>query len=167
MRAPEAETALYEVVRSMRAPTVRPSFQTSTGKLMLVVIVAAFELALFQDVWLILVMPPFTIVTLTLNFGLWFLLVRPRWMETRIIGLQLGGVMAALGCFLYMWLGFRGFYYRVSEGRSQSGPCSEPSPPRGGSPFRPAVDSGDAPPARSRTTRSLSNTLCSTLCGLA
>jgi len=86
---------------------MRISFQTSTGKLMLLVIVTALELVLFQDVWQILVIPVITIVTLALNLGLWFVLLRPRWMETRIIGMLLGGIAAALGSVLYMWLGFR------------------------------------------------------------
>ncbi len=84
---------------------MRFSFQTSTGKLMLLVIVTALELVLFQDVWWILVIPSITIVTLALNLGLWFVLLRRRWMETRIIGMLLGGVAAALGIVLYMSLG--------------------------------------------------------------
>jgi len=38
------------------------SFRTSTGRLMLLVIVIAAELTLFQDVWQILVVPPITTV---------------------------------------------------------------------------------------------------------
>jgi hypothetical protein len=84
---------------------VRPLFQTSTGKLMLLVIVIAVEMVLFQDVWFIVVVPPVTVMTLGRNLGLWFVLLRPRWMETRIIGMLLGSVGAHVGVSLYLLLG--------------------------------------------------------------
>jgi hypothetical protein len=86
---------------------VGSSLQTSTGKLMLLVVLIAFELVFFQDAWFIVMIPPCTATTLALNLGLWFVLLRPRWMETRIIGMLLGGVAAAAGSALYLWLGFR------------------------------------------------------------
>jgi len=95
---------------------VRFSFQTSTGKLMLLVVITAVELAFFQDVWQILVIPPITIATLAINLGLWFLLVRPRWMDTRVIGMLLGGVAACLGNFLYLLLLLTPFF---ASGRFQ------------------------------------------------
>src|SRR6516162_800081 len=97
---------------------MRISLQTSTGRLMLVVIVTALELTLFEGVWQILVIPPITIATLALNFGLWFLVLRPRWMETRIIGMLLGGIAATVCSVLYMWLGFRA----TAAGFQQVGP---------------------------------------------
>ena len=81
---------------------MRHSYQTTTGKLMLVVIVVALELVLFQDVWQILVIAPVAIATITLNLGFWFLVLRPHWMETRIIGMQLCGVAAAIASAVYM-----------------------------------------------------------------
>jgi hypothetical protein len=82
------------------------SFQTSTGKLMLLVVLTAVEMVLFQDAWFIVVFPPVTAMTFALNLGMWFLLLRPRWMETRIIGMLLGSFVAVGGNLLYLWLGF-------------------------------------------------------------
>jgi hypothetical protein len=45
---------------------------------MSLVIVAALELALFQEVWFILLFPPVTMAFLALNLGIFFLAVRPK-----------------------------------------------------------------------------------------
>lgn len=80
------------------------SFQTSTGKLMVVVVITAFEMVLFQDVWFIVLIPPVTAMTVGLNLGLWFVLLRPRWMETRIIGMLVGSLLASVGNILYLFV---------------------------------------------------------------
>jgi hypothetical protein len=72
---------------------------------MLLVIVTAVELVMFQDVWFIVVMPPVTAMTLGLNLGLWFVLVRPRRLEDRIIGMLLASIAAAIGTTVYVELG--------------------------------------------------------------
>ena len=66
----------------------------STAALMRVIVPIALELVFFQGVWAIVLIPPFTILVLALNLGLFFVLVRPRVWETRIIGMLLGGVVA-------------------------------------------------------------------------
>ena len=73
-------------------------FQTSTGKLMLLVVVAAGELALFRQVWQVremLLLPPITMLFLAINLGLFYLLVRPRALKTRILGMIWSGVAAS------------------------------------------------------------------------
>jgi hypothetical protein len=67
----------------------------STAALMRVIVPIALELVLFQDAaWVIVLVPPFTVLILALNLGLFFVLVRPRSWETRIIGMLLGGLVA-------------------------------------------------------------------------
>jgi hypothetical protein len=73
---------------------MRSGFKVSIGSLMLYVILVALQLVLFQGVWQILLVPPITIVVLTLNLGLFFLLVRPPALEPRIAGMLLGGLAA-------------------------------------------------------------------------
>jgi hypothetical protein len=86
-----------------------PSGKWSTGALMKVIVPVALELVLFQEVWHIVLMPPVTIVFLTLNLGLFFVLVRPRSWETRIVGMMLGGIAASFALFAYyMMSGFQG-----------------------------------------------------------
>jgi hypothetical protein len=72
-------------------------FQTSTGAIMLLVIVVALELVMFQDVWEIVLAPPVTMVFLALNLGLVYLLIRPLSWHTRILGMIWGGLAASLG----------------------------------------------------------------------
>jgi hypothetical protein len=66
----------------------------STAALMRVIVPIALQLVLFQGVWRIVLAPPITIAVLALNLGLFFVLVRPRAWENRIIGMLLGGVLA-------------------------------------------------------------------------
>ena len=66
----------------------------STATLMRVIVPIALELVLLQDAWGIVLVPPFTMLVLALNLGLFFVLVRPRAWETRIIGMLLGGLVA-------------------------------------------------------------------------
>jgi hypothetical protein len=68
--------------------------KVSIGSLMLFIILVALQLVLFQGVWWILVSSPITIMVLTLNLGMFFLLVRPPALEPRIIGILLGGLVA-------------------------------------------------------------------------
>ncbi len=69
--------------------------QTSTAALMWLIVLVAFELVLFQEVWFIVLVPPITIGVLAINLGFLFLMVRPKLLETRIIGMLLGGVAAS------------------------------------------------------------------------
>jgi hypothetical protein len=81
-------------------------FQTSTGKLMLLVAVVALEMWLLTEVWEVLeivLFPPFTMICLALNLGVFFLAVRPLAMETRILGMIWGGVAAS--CAMALTLG--------------------------------------------------------------
>jgi hypothetical protein len=61
---------------------------------MLFIVLVAIQLVFFQGVWQILMVPPFTIIVLTLNLGLLFLVVRPPALERRIVGMLLGGLAA-------------------------------------------------------------------------
>jgi hypothetical protein len=71
---------------------------------MLLVIVVALELVMFQEVWEIVLAPPITMVFLALNLGLVYLLVRPRSWHTRILGMIWGGLAASLGLSGYQAL---------------------------------------------------------------
>ena len=75
---------------------MRTAKQTSTAALMSFVVLAALELALFQEVWFIVLSPPVTMAVLGLNLGIFFLAVRPKLLKTRILGMLLGGLAA---CF--------------------------------------------------------------------
>jgi hypothetical protein len=87
-------------------PMIRiPSGKWSTGALMRVIVPVALELVLFNEVWYLVLMPPITIVVLVCNLGLFFVLVRPRSMETRILGMMLGGVAAVFASAAYYLLG--------------------------------------------------------------
>jgi hypothetical protein len=70
--------------------------QMSTAAVMKVIVLVALELALFQGVWRIVLVPLATMAVLAVNLGVFFVLVRPPVLETRIIGMLLGGVAA---CF--------------------------------------------------------------------
>lgn len=85
-----------------------PSGKWSTGALMKVIVPIALELVLFQEVWQIVLIPPVTLVFLTLNLGLFFVLVRPGPWETRIVGMLLGGILATFVLLgYYMMSGFQ------------------------------------------------------------
>ena len=73
---------------------MRSGFKVSIGLIMLFIILVALQLVLFQGIWWIVVSPPITVIVLTLNLGLLFLLVRPPVLEPRIIGMLLGGLVA-------------------------------------------------------------------------
>jgi hypothetical protein len=73
---------------------MRSGLKVSIGSLMLFIILVALQLVLFQGVWWILVSSPITIMVLTLNLGMFFVLVRPPALEPRIIGMLLGGLLA-------------------------------------------------------------------------
>jgi hypothetical protein len=81
---------------------MRSDFKVSIGSLMLFIILVALQLVLFEGVWWIVVIPAITIVVLALNLGLFFLLVRPRALEPRIIGMLLGGLVACVTLMLMM-----------------------------------------------------------------
>jgi hypothetical protein len=73
---------------------MRTGKRVSTRALMIFIVLIAIELALFEGVMQILVIPPVTIMVLAINLGLFFLVVRPPALERRIIGMLLGGVAA-------------------------------------------------------------------------
>jgi hypothetical protein len=79
---------------------MQSGLKVSIRSIMLFVVLVALQLAAFQGVWLILVIPPITIAFLTLNLGLFFLVARPKAMDTRIEGMLLGGVA---GVFTTIW----------------------------------------------------------------
>jgi hypothetical protein len=79
-------------------------FQTSTGAIMLLVVVVALEMVLFREIWVIVFFPPITMIFLAMNLGLFYLLAHPRNLETRIIGMIWGGVAAFLGIVTYQAL---------------------------------------------------------------
>ena len=64
---------------------------------MSLVIVAALELALFQEVWFIVLSPPVTMAVLGLNLGIFFLAVRPKLLKSRILGMLLASIGANIG----------------------------------------------------------------------
>ena len=55
-----------------------PSGRWSIGAIMLVIVPIALELVVFQGVWSIVLLPFMTIALLTVNLGLFFVVVRPR-----------------------------------------------------------------------------------------
>jgi hypothetical protein len=68
---------------------------------MALIIVAALELALFQEVWFIVLFPPFTMAVLALNLGIFFLAIRPKLLKTRIQGMLLASVAASLAMSVF------------------------------------------------------------------
>ena len=76
---------------------MRTSTQVSIAVVMWLVVVAAFELVLFEEfrsVRFLLLIPPITMAILSLNLGILFVVIRPRLLEPRIAGMLLGGVAA-------------------------------------------------------------------------
>jgi hypothetical protein len=76
---------------------MRTGTQISMAALMLLVVLAALELALFQEIWFIVLFPPVTMAVLALNLGFFFLMVRPKFLMTRIMGILLACVATSLG----------------------------------------------------------------------
>jgi hypothetical protein len=74
---------------------MRKGNQTSTGAIMCFIGVVALELALFQEVWFIVLSPPITMAILAMNLGFLFLILHPMPLESRIIGILMGGVAAS------------------------------------------------------------------------
>jgi hypothetical protein len=71
-----------------------PPGKWTTGALMRVVVPLALELVFFRGVWHIVLVPPMTMGVLAINLGLFFVMVRPRSWEPRIIGMLLAGSVA-------------------------------------------------------------------------
>src|SRR5262245_56650111 len=81
-----------------------PSGRWSIGAIMWLIVLVALQLALFQGVWFIVLIPPVMIGLLVLNIGVLFSLARPRSWEDRILGMLLGGLAAAvLSGFFFFW----------------------------------------------------------------
>jgi hypothetical protein len=87
------------------------SFQTSIGKVMLLVVLIAVELVFFAGVWFLVVIPWITTAALAINLGMLFLLIRPRGLETRIIGMLLGSVAASVGMLFYFFSAPRSVWF--------------------------------------------------------
>ena len=85
---------------------MRTGNQVSTAALMWFIVLVALELVFFEGVWFIVVFPPMTMAVLAVNLGLLFLIVRPRPLETRIIGMLLGGVAVFIATGLGILLAF-------------------------------------------------------------
>jgi hypothetical protein len=82
---------------------MRASKQMSMAAIMWLVLVAALESAFFLEfrfVRFMLLIPPITMAILSLNLGFLFLVIRPRRLEPRIVGMLLGGVAAVFGTVL-------------------------------------------------------------------
>jgi hypothetical protein len=79
----------------------------SVGAIMLVIVPIALQIVLLEGAWAIVLIPPVTIGLLTINLGLFFVLVRPRSWQPRIIGMMIGGVAASLASALFLAWEFR------------------------------------------------------------
>jgi len=99
---------------------MRSSSKISIGKMMCLIVPLALELVLFQEVWWIVAVPPVTIVALALNLGLFFVIVRPAGLETRITGMLLGAIAAFFAMTRYLFVGSRVGWASFSRGRSAS-----------------------------------------------
>jgi len=73
---------------------MQPSFKMSIATLMGLVAVVAVELALFQGVFVIVLIPPVTMAIILLNLGLIFVLGRNSFLAARIVGMLMGGLIA-------------------------------------------------------------------------
>ncbi len=82
---------------------------------MRVIVPLALELVLFNEVWFLVLMPPVTLVVLACNLGLFFVLVRPKSWESRIVGMMLGGVAAVFAAGAYYLLSYRLGSFRVDQ----------------------------------------------------
>ena len=71
--------------------------RSPSAALMRLIVLVALELVLFQDVLSeIVLFPPITMIVLAFNLGLFFLVVRPRSLETSDHRDDLGGVVGLL-----------------------------------------------------------------------
>lgn len=77
------------------------SWNYTTGSLMLLIGLVAMELAFFQGVWSIILIPVVTMAVLTVNLGLVFILLRPHSLKLRILGMLLGGILAVFAAIGY------------------------------------------------------------------
>lgn len=93
-------------------------FRVSIGSVMLFIVLVAIQLVFFQGIWRILLAPPFTIIVLTLNVGLCFMVVRPRALEPRVAGMLLGGLVASLAILTMI-------FYSVPYRRGRLGPAGQ------------------------------------------
>ena len=88
-----------------RGLTMVSRFQTSTGAIMVLVVVVAIELVMFQGVLEIVLSPSIAPVLLAFNLGLYYLLARPPKLKTRIVGMIWGGIAASVAFAAYKSLG--------------------------------------------------------------
>ncbi len=77
----------------------------STRQLMRLVVLAALNLALFQGVWMILLLPPITLLAVILNLTVYWTWVRRRRLSRPLLISMLVGLMMALASFLIMTAG--------------------------------------------------------------
>jgi hypothetical protein len=85
----------------------------STSALMRLTILASLNLLLGRlvDGWDILLHPWFFLGVVTLNLGLYALMVYPRTLNTTLIGMMLGGLAATVGIIAYVGMDPRSFMY--------------------------------------------------------
>lgn len=72
----------------------------STRELMRLVVLAAFNLALFQGAWAIVVLPPITILFAVLNLTVYWTWVRRRRLSRALLGAMLVGLAMSLAVFI-------------------------------------------------------------------
>ena len=73
----------------------------STGEIMMVIVPIAVELAVFQGVWWIIVIPPVLLALLTINLGVLFCLLGGRRWQDRILGMLLGGILGLVASLAF------------------------------------------------------------------
>ncbi|MGC8642783.1 MAG: hypothetical protein ACP5XB_23230 [Isosphaeraceae bacterium] len=77
----------------------------STRELMRLVVLAAFNLALFQGAWVIVVLHPITILFALLNLTVYWTWVRRRRLSRALHGAMLVGLAMSLAVFICMAAG--------------------------------------------------------------
>jgi hypothetical protein len=77
-------------------------FAFSTRELMRLVGLAALNLALFQGAWMILVLPPITMLAAILNFTLFWTWVRRRRLSRPLLFAMLAGLAATVAIVMYL-----------------------------------------------------------------
>jgi hypothetical protein len=108
-------------------------YQTSTAAIMRLVAAVAIELVIFRSAWRFVLNPSITMLFIAVNLGLFFLLIRPRSLETRIVGMIWGAVAVSVGIKLYdlTFVGPEGILARVAKRILDSWADSLPEPKGG------------------------------------
>jgi hypothetical protein len=77
----------------------------SIATLMGLIAVVAMELALFQGIFVIILLPPVTIAVVLLNLGLVFILGRGTFLMSRVVGMLMAGLIALFLMVAYYMAG--------------------------------------------------------------